>query len=256
MSERLQPGTVTRAVVEEDGEWVGFTVQLFDGAVLWVGEVSEHLLARHGINRQADGWWAVIHRTTSSTVIGQVADRDSADALVELVSSAVGGLWRQLSERAAMDFFNVPGGGTIHGDTDTVSAVAYALGQADGQKARIAELEAECTRLRAALAVSKDPCRYCQLPAEDMAKCAAGFPGCDRADDIAGCPEFGGMMEAEILRGICGTAAAFIEELADGKHNASTMRSVVLGIRQKAGLLKTPPTNPNDRGDEADVAPR
>lgn len=39
-----------------------------------------------------------------------------------------------------------------------------------------AELIAENTRLRAALAVSKDPCRYCQLPADEIAKCKSGCP--------------------------------------------------------------------------------
>jgi hypothetical protein len=59
----------------------------------------------------------------------------------------------------------------------------------------IEELEAENGRLRAALAKSKDPCPYCSLPAEDMAKCRSGFPGCGRADDMLGCSEFAAMLE-------------------------------------------------------------
>ena len=59
---------------------------------------------------------------------------------------------------------------------------------------RIAELEAENTHLRAALATSKSPCVYCQLPADEMAQCRSGFPGCARMDDVMGCPEFGAMM--------------------------------------------------------------
>lgn len=62
------------------------------------------------------------------------------------------------------------------------------------------DLTAENTRLRAALAQSKSPCAYCQLPAEEMARCRSGFPGCARADDMAGCPEFGASMEAHLLR--------------------------------------------------------
>lgn len=58
----------------------------------------------------------------------------------------------------------------------------------------------ENTHLRAALAYSKDPCVYCQLPAEEMAKCRSGFPGCDRADDMTGCPEYGASMEAYFLK--------------------------------------------------------
>lgn len=55
----------------------------------------------------------------------------------------------------------------------------------------IKELQEEITRLRAALANSKDACVYCQLPAERIGECRFGFPGCARADDQVGCPEFG-----------------------------------------------------------------
>jgi len=61
-------------------------------------------------------------------------------------------------------------------------------------RARLAEAEATEARLRAALAVSKDPCVYCSLPAEEFAKCSRGFPGCARADDEMGCPELGALM--------------------------------------------------------------
>ena len=44
-------------------------------------------------------------------------------------------------------------------------------------------LRAEVERLRAALANSELPCVYCTLPKDEWAKCASGFPGCDRADD-------------------------------------------------------------------------
>lgn len=66
-------------------------------------------------------------------------------------------------------------------------------------KAYFAAVE-ENTRLRAALANSKDPCVYCQLPKEEMAKCAFGFPGCGRADDMTGCPEFGASLSEYNLR--------------------------------------------------------
>jgi len=49
---------------------------------------------------------------------------------------------------------------------------------------RIAELEAENNTLRRVLAASKADCPYCNLAAQDMAKCAHGFPGCSRADDM------------------------------------------------------------------------
>jgi hypothetical protein len=56
----------------------------------------------------------------------------------------------------------------------------------------------ENDRLRAALAHSKDPCVYCSLPAEEMAKCRAGFPGCARADDMMLCPNFYAAFELEM----------------------------------------------------------
>lgn len=81
-------------------------------------------------------------------------------------------------------------------------------------------LRDENARLRAALAMSKDPCLYCQLPADEMAKCKAGFPGCARADDTAGCPEFGSAM-----------ALAMLEE----EHN--TLHSRIEGLREALGVI-------------------
>lgn len=48
----------------------------------------------------------------------------------------------------------------------------------------IEELRAENDRLRWLLAKGSDPCVYCGLSKKDMAKCASGFPGCARADDL------------------------------------------------------------------------
>lgn len=78
------------------------------------------------------------------------------------------------------------------------------LGMVDVEFARQLEREltestAENTRLRAALASSKDPCLYCQLPKDEMVKCRSGFPGCARADDLMGCPELGAALEVERL---------------------------------------------------------
>ena len=61
-------------------------------------------------------------------------------------------------------------------------------------------LRAEVERLRAALANSELPCVYCTLPKDEWAKCASGFPGCDRADDAMGCPELGAALCARELR--------------------------------------------------------
>ena len=48
----------------------------------------------------------------------------------------------------------------------------------------VAQLRKENDVLRKKLAESKEPCVYCGLPAEDLAKCPHGFPGCGRADDM------------------------------------------------------------------------
>jgi hypothetical protein len=64
----------------------------------------------------------------------------------------------------------------------------------------LARIQAENTRLRAALANSELPCVYCTLSSEDWAKCQYGFPGCDRADDAMGCPELGARLELEQLK--------------------------------------------------------
>lgn len=65
----------------------------------------------------------------------------------------------------------------------------------DHLTAQLAASQSENTKLRAALAVSKDPCIYCQLPADEMAKCQSGFPGCGRADDIVGRPHLGAELQ-------------------------------------------------------------
>lgn len=51
-------------------------------------------------------------------------------------------------------------------------------------KAHVAKVERENAAMRQELANSDRPCVYCGLPAEDLAKCAHGFPGCSRADDM------------------------------------------------------------------------
>lgn len=41
---------------------------------------------------------------------------------------------------------------------------------------QLAKVEAENTRIRAALAQSELPCVYCSLPANEWSKCSSGFP--------------------------------------------------------------------------------
>ena len=49
---------------------------------------------------------------------------------------------------------------------------------------RVNELQEENDKLRGIIAKSSLDCMYCGLPKADMAKCAHGFPGCGRADDM------------------------------------------------------------------------
>lgn len=49
---------------------------------------------------------------------------------------------------------------------------------------QLAEEKRITNRFRFLLASSSANCPYCDLPADEMAKCPAGFPGCGRADDL------------------------------------------------------------------------
>lgn len=53
--------------------------------------------------------------------------------------------------------------------------------------AELIQTRVENHKLRALLAQSNSDCAFCGLPAAEMAKCASGFPGCSRADDITAC---------------------------------------------------------------------
>lgn len=52
------------------------------------------------------------------------------------------------------------------------------------QERKTKEVLEENDKLRGLVAVSDLPCVYCALPSADMGKCASGFPGCGRADDM------------------------------------------------------------------------
>jgi len=83
---------------------------------------------------------------------------------------------------------------------DEISRLNDELARFKSIRSEAVTAQAENERLRAALANSKDPCIYCSLPADEFAKCKLGFPGCSRADDMAGCPELGARLENDQLR--------------------------------------------------------
>lgn len=93
-----------------------------------------------------------------------------------------------------------------------------------------ATVQGENTRLRAALAASELACVYCQLPAEEMAKCKSGFPGCARADDMTGCPEFGA---TEVLF----AAEEIVRETIEGHKPDASFDDSMHGAVERKALL-------------------
>lgn len=111
-----------------------------------------------------------------------------------------------------------------HGRTWGWGAVSDFRDLARQLERELTEATSENNRLRAALASSKDPCVYCQLPKDEMTKCRSGFPGCARADDLMGCPELGAALEVERLE----------RELAESEHRIRTLIEQRDGFRIQA----------------------
>jgi hypothetical protein len=57
-------------------------------------------------------------------------------------------------------------------------------------KKELEDQEMEFRKFRGAVARGNGDCVYCGLSKDDMIKCAHGFPGCGRADDITDDPNF------------------------------------------------------------------
>lgn len=119
---------------------------------------------------------------------------------------------------------------------------------------RWAELEADNIRLRAALAMSKSPCAYCSLPAEEWSKCVNGFPGCDRADDAMGCPHLGAAMETSALEAECARLredAARLDWMAEYAQNSDGSFSFNKGSGEFIGDTYRAAIDAALRGEEA-----
>lgn len=89
----------------------------------------------------------------------------------------------------------------------------------------LALIDQENMRLRAALAVAKDPCIYCSLPAEDMFRCPQGFPGCARADDLVGCPELGALLQLDAAKKEIEFLKLTLAKLRGGRLNTSVRKA-------------------------------
>lgn len=149
------------------------------------------------------------------------------------------GLLRHAIATASNDDFSKAGSSDRARHTERIDVMAKAADEIDRLTAALAserearqKAEAENTRLRAALAQSDQPCAYCSLPADEWAKCASGFPGCDRADDAMGCPELGAALERDTLRA---RVKALEEALLSLTNNADGMSFREDAIRNIVG---------------------
>ena len=103
----------------------------------------------------------------------------------------------------------------------------------DDWKAKYEALSAENDKLRVLLAASNANCAFCGLPAAEMAKCASGFPGCSRADDMLLCahPTRQDLLEEnERLRKALGEIAAVTSQLGPDRASSQYMAEQAYGI--------------------------
>jgi len=82
----------------------------------------------------------------------------------------------------------------------------------------------ENDKLRALLAQGQGDCIYCNLPAVDIAKCASGFPGCGRMDDIMNAQETEKDEQISHLRMSLLSARIEVEAILDNIPNAVRVR--------------------------------
>ena len=103
----------------------------------------------------------------------------------------------------------------------------------DDWKAKYEALSVENDKLRVLLATSNANCAFCGLPAAEMAKCASGFPGCSRADDMILCvhPTRQDLLEEnERLRKALGEIAAVTSQLGPDRASSQYMAEQAYGI--------------------------
>lgn len=94
----------------------------------------------------------------------------------------------------------------LHAAAHKIAETGYVLGFSCEKTLaeNIGMIQDENNRLRHMLATSKADCTYCGLPHDQMNRCAHGFPGCGRADDI-----IAGETQANAYNDAEGTGAGF-----------------------------------------------
>jgi hypothetical protein len=191
------------------------TISCDHPATITVAEMGGGLDGHKGVSQgQYDAALIAALRNAAPALIAAAEERGALRSRLDVkqtICGACGELWtgEKCGQQHNLHSFPTCYPHQTQDGTDEQSALTAANAQIaemmkmvqDGQSelmdyaVRLRKSEAENTRLRAALATSKDPCVYCSLPADEMAKCASGFPGCGRADDLMGCPELGASLQ-------------------------------------------------------------
>ena len=87
----------------------------------------------------------------------------------------------------------------------------------------VLSLQRENNLLRAKLAEGGGDCVYCGIPAAEIAKCASGFPGCARMDDLMAVPS-----PAQDRAGVLEEALTTIQQVACGEMQVAVGETAAL----------------------------
>ena len=104
----------------------------------------------------------------------------------------------------------------------------------------INQLRAENDKLRALLAKGGGACVYCGLPAADIAKCARGFPGCGRMDDIVAAEV---ATEVAVLAEECRALRAERDAAREALTNCADQFAFYASEHERAGKTEKAATN-------------
>lgn len=117
--------------------------------------------------------------------------------------------------------------------TEHTAWTQYKAEEVNRLEAQLQTALEENDKLRGLLAKGKGDCVYCQLPAEDVAKCPHGFPGCARMDDL--------------MLAINSPIESRLEKLTlDLMEERDTLKAVVKGVYRRGVTLEGQATNDMD----------